>query len=134
MKLEICFHFNNFCWLICKYLCPSQFFFNSPVCVFHPFFLKYLLVLKSWNYVFFLMEWLHLWIVQIFNHEQVFDTDVTFSLQLLFPRLNAQSWRSPDQTIKAAMELMSSLQRRPAAHLQCRFTRNMAMIGSSITP
>ena len=38
---------------------------------FIPFFLKYLLVLKSWNYVFFLMEWLHLWIVQIFNHEQV---------------------------------------------------------------
>ena len=28
-------------------------------------------MLKSWNYVFFLMKWLHMWIVQIFNHEQV---------------------------------------------------------------
>ena len=45
----------------------------APVCVFHPFFsLKYLEVLKSWNYVFFSWNgYLHLWIVQISNYEQV---------------------------------------------------------------
>ena len=109
----------------------------APVSVYNIFFLFFkntcwclkaeIMYFFSWN------DYLHLLIVQIFNHEQVFDTDVTFSLQLLFPRLIVQSWRSPDQTIKAAMEFMSSQQRRPANHHQNQSTRNRILIAIFFT-